>query len=254
MARIAVFDSGLGSLSIIKSIQKTCKSEIIYFADQQNFPYGNKTKKELKQIITKSLDLLEKKFDPEIIVIGSNTPTIMLEIENSKILGVNPPIKEAVKKTKTNNIAILATETVVKSKILSAYIKKQKISKKITVHKINASNLVQLVESGKFIQNKNFCNKIIKNSLQDIFLKNKIDTVTLSSTHLPFLKSNLELELPNIQFIDPAETVANKVCKKIKTKQSKRNILKIFSSDQSKNFRKNLNKLGIKNKIKFLSI
>ncbi|MFQ5439943.1 MAG: glutamate racemase [Nitrosopumilaceae archaeon] len=254
MARIAVFDSGLGSLSIIKSIQKTCKSEIIYFADQQNFPYGNKTKKQLKQIITKSIYLLEKKFDPEIIVIGSNTPTIILEIESKKILGVNPPIKEASNKTKTNNIAILATETVVKSKNLSAYVKKQNISKKITVHKINASNLIQLVESGEFIQNKNLCNKTIKNSLKDIFLKNKIDVVTLSSTHLPFLRSNLELEFPNIQFIDPAETVANKICKRIKTKQSKRNILKIFSSDQSKTFQKNLNKIGIKNKIKFLSI
>ncbi|MFB3114057.1 MAG: glutamate racemase, partial [Nitrosopumilaceae archaeon] len=40
MAKIAVFDSGLGSLSIIRSIQKTLKSEIIYFADQNSFPYG----------------------------------------------------------------------------------------------------------------------------------------------------------------------------------------------------------------------
>jgi len=35
MVKIAVFDSGLGSLSIIKEIQKITKSEIIYFADQK---------------------------------------------------------------------------------------------------------------------------------------------------------------------------------------------------------------------------
>jgi len=58
MARIAVFDSGLGSLSIIKSIQKVCKIEIIYFADQKNFPYGKKTRKQLEQIIKKSIELL----------------------------------------------------------------------------------------------------------------------------------------------------------------------------------------------------
>ena len=147
MARIAVFDSGLGSLSIIKSIQKVCKTEIIYFADQENFPYGKKTKKQLEKIIKKSIELLEKKFNPELIVIGSNTPTIMLEITNKKIIGVNPPIKEAAEKSNSNNIAILATETVVKSKNLSEYIKKCKISKKIKIHKINASNLVQIVES-----------------------------------------------------------------------------------------------------------
>ena len=254
MARIAVFDSGLGSLSIIKPIQSICKTEIIYFADQENFPYGNKTKKQLEQIIKKSINLLEKEFNPELIVIGSNTPTILLDIKNKKIIGVNPPIKEAAQKTKTNNIGILATETVVKSKNLANYIKKSNVSKKIKVHKINASNLVELVESGKFIENKNYCKKIIKNSLRDIFLKNKIDTVTLSSTHLTFLKSILNYEFPQIQFIDPAENVAVKVFDKIKTKQSKRNLLKIFSSDQTKVFQNNLKKMGIKNRIKFLSI
>ena len=254
MARIVVFDSGLGSLSIIKSIQKVCKIEIIYFADQQNFPYENKSKKQLEKIIKKSIELLEKKFNPELIVIGSNTPTIMLDITNERIIGVNPPLKEAVNKSRTKNIAILATETVIKSKNLSDYVINCKLSRKIKVHKINASNLIQLVESGKFIKNKKYCKKIIKNSLNDVFLKNNIDIVTLSSTHLSFLKTILEFEFPNIQFIDPADNIARKIFKKIKTKQSKRNLLRIFSSDKTKNFQSNLSKLGIKNKIKFLSI
>jgi len=254
MTRIAVFDSGLGSLSIIKSIQKICKTEIIYFADQKNFPYGNKTKKHLEQIIKKSIDLLEKNFKPDLIVIGSNTPTIMLQITNKKIIGVNPPIKEAAHKSSTHNIAILATEVVVKSKNLSNYIKKCKISKETKIHKINASNLIQLVESGKFIENKTFCKKIINKSLKEKFLKNKIDTVTLSSTHLPFLKQILKSEFPSIQFIDPAENIASKIFERIKNRQSKRNILKIFSSDRTKCFQKNLINMGIKNKIEFLSI
>ena len=147
MARVAVFDSGLGSLSIIKAIQRICKMEIIYFADQANFPYGKKSKKQLEKIMKKSIELLEKKFNPELIVIGSNTPTIMLDLTNEKIIGVNPPLKEAASKSSTKNIAILATETVVKNKNLREYIKKMKLPKKIIVHKINASNLVELVES-----------------------------------------------------------------------------------------------------------
>jgi hypothetical protein len=62
------------------------------------------------------------------------------------------------------------------------------------------------------------------------------------------------LEFPNIQFIDPAESVADKILKMTKSKQSKRNLLKIFSSDQTKIFQNNLNSIGIKNKINFLSI
>ena len=42
--KIAVFDSGLGSLSIIKAIQKKTKCDIVYLADKKNFPYGKKNK------------------------------------------------------------------------------------------------------------------------------------------------------------------------------------------------------------------
>lgn len=254
MARVAVFDSGLGSLSIIKAIQRICKMEIIYFADQANFPYGKKSKKQLEKIMKKSIELLEKKFNPELIVIGSNTPTIMLDLTNEKIIGVNPPLKEAANKSSTKNIAMLATETVVKNKNLREYIKKMKLPKKIIVHKINASNLVELVESGKFIEDKNYCKKIIKNSLQNILLKRNIDVVTLSSTHLPFLRHYLESEFPNIQFIDPADSIAKKILLKTKKQQLKKNSLKIFSSDKTSIFQRNLENLGIKNKIKFLSI
>ena len=254
MTRIVVFDSGLGSLSIIKAIQKICKSDIIYFADQKNYPYGTKTKKQLDQIVKKSIELLERKFTPEIIVIGSNTPSIILDIFDKKIIGVTPPIREAVKKTRTNHIAILATKTVVNSKNLSNFIKNYNIIKKIKIHKINASNLVDLVESGKFIEDKTYCKKLINNSLKEKFLKNNIDTVTLSSTHLSFLKSILQSEFPDVLFIDPAEDIAKKVFKKITMKQNKKNSLRIFSSDKTKRFQKILINMNIKNKIKYLSI
>ena len=78
MAKIVVFDSGFGSLSIIKPIQEAIKSHIIYFADQKNFPYGKKSKSELTKIIIKTLNFLDQQFHPDLIVIGSNTPSLLL--------------------------------------------------------------------------------------------------------------------------------------------------------------------------------
>jgi len=251
MVRIAVFDSGLGSLSIIKAIQKICKSEIIYFADQKNFPYGKKSKKQLETIIKQTIKLLEENFSPDVIVMASNTPSLMVKITNRKVIGVNPPIREAIMLSKTKNIAILGTRAVIKSKSLSGYIKKFNFSKDKKIHKINSSILVELVESNKFITNKVYCKKIIKKTLGDVFL-NKIDVVTLSSTHLSFLKSLLSAEFPQVKFVDPADIVASKVLAHIK-KESKRNTIKIFTSGNVKLFEKNLHKLGIKNKVNFLS-
>ena len=58
---IAVFDSGLGSLSVVRELRKIVPAEnIIYFADRMNFPYGKKSKDSLKHIIIKSIKFLEK--------------------------------------------------------------------------------------------------------------------------------------------------------------------------------------------------
>ena len=250
MVSIAVFDSGLGSLSIINAIQKICKSEIIYFADQKNFPYGKKSKKQLETIIKKTIKMLEENFSPDIIVMASNTPSLMV-ITNRKVIRVNPPIREAMTLSKTKNIAILGTQVVIKSKSLANYIKKFNFSKDKKIYKVDSSTLVELVESNKFITDKMYCKKIIKKTLSNIF-SNKIDVATLSSTHLSFLKSLLSSEFPKIKFVDPADVVADKVLAKIK-KESKKNTIKIFTSGNVNLFEKNLNKLGIRNKVNFLS-
>ena len=249
MVRIAVFDSGLGSLSIINAIQKSCKSEIIYFADQKNYPYGKKSKKQLERIIKQIIKLLET-FSPDIIVMASNTPSLMVNT-NRKIIRVNPPIRKSMILSKTKNIAILGTQSAIKSKSLSSYIKKFNFSKDKKIYKVNSSALVELVESNKFITDKMYCKKIIKKTLSYVF-SDKIDVATLSSTHLSFLRSLLESEFPQVKFVDPVDIIARKVLAKIK-KESKRNTIKIFTSGNVKLFEKKLNKLGIKNKVNFLS-
>jgi glutamate racemase len=252
MARIAVFDSGLGSLSIIQAIQKISKSEIIYFADQQNYPYGKNSQAQLRTIMQKSIKLLQES-SPDIIVIASNTPSLMLNLSTQKIIDVKPPLKYAQKISKSQQIGILATKSAIKSKGLTNYIKKNNFPNSLKIFKINGSDLVELVESGKFLADKQYCKKIIKKILQPILKQHSIDTITLSSTHLPFLKTLLEKEYPQIQFIDPGNIVARKVLAKIKHKQSKRNSLKIFTSGNVKNFQKKLNTIGVRNKVNFLS-
>ena len=252
MVKIAVFDSGLGSLSVIKKIQNMIKSEIIYFADQKSYPYGTKSQTQLQEIIEKSIRLLQKYFSPDYIVVASNTPSLMLNLVTPKIIDVKPPLEIAEKKSNSKQIGILATKSAINSKGLTQYIKKKKFPKSFKIFKINGTNLVDLVESGKFLSDKNYCKKIIRKDLQ-ILSQQEIDVITLSSTHLPFLKPLLKKEFPDVEFIDSGNIVAQKIYSKIKHNKSKRNSLKIFTSGNVKNFQINLKKLGIKNKVKFLS-
>ena len=251
MPKIVVFDSGLGSLSIIKPIQKKIRAEIFYFADQDNFPYGTKSIPQLKKIIKSTIIKLQKNFEPDIIIVGSNTPSLLLGISaRSRIIGVHPPLYEASKITKTKTIAILATESVVKSKKLVNYIRKN-VPSTIKTIKINASPLVELVESEKFISEKSLCDKKIKRILKPL-LKEKVDVVTLSSTHLPFLLPLLQKNCPNVKFLDPGEIVANKISAIIKNKKARLQKLRIFASGDTQAFQKKLQRIGIRYKVQSL--
>ena len=250
MVKIVVFDSGFGSLSVIKPIQRKMRADLIYFADQANFPYGKKTIPNLRKIIKNTISSIRQEFAPDLIVVGSNTPSILLgEFQSSKILGIYPPLKEASKKSRLKSIGILATENVVKSKAIDILIRKY-VSQKVKVTKINCSSLVDLVESGSFINQKQFCKNKIKSFLTRKFDENPIDVVTLSSTHLPFLLPFLKELFPKIQFLDPGESIAIKISKFDYLPKSKKNSLAIYSSGNLRKFQNNLQKIGIRRKVK----
>ncbi|MBI3254181.1 MAG: aspartate/glutamate racemase family protein [Nitrosopumilales archaeon] len=256
MSKIAVFDSGFGSLSIINELRKMTKSEIIYFADHKSFPYGKKSAATLRKIIQKTISTLRNEFNPDLIVVGSNTPSLLLQnyLKNqSKIITVLPTLRDAEKITKSLTIAILATKSVVESNTLKNYIKKN-TTKNITVVPVNISSLVDLVESGKFISNKQFCLKKIYSLLSQIFNYNNIDVATLSSTHLSFLLPLFNKLFPQITFLDPATQVAKTVTKILRQNKLKQNKIKIFTSGNANQFHKKLCKIGIKNKVAHLRL
>lgn len=214
---IAVFDSGVGSYSIVKVLQKRLPNEsIIYLADRASFPYGNKSHEELKNIIKRTINWLEIKYDPKIIIIASNTPSIQVlnEIKNhkTKIIGTYPPIEKAVNLSQSKHIAILGTKGAVLSSEIDGFIKSKNLPAEVVIHKVNASDLVGLVEPGIFQTNKSKTQEVIKTILDPVINKDpSIDVMTLSSTHLPFLYDDLIMQYPQISFIDPADEVISEV-------------------------------------------
>jgi len=155
---IVVFDSGIGSISIIKELKKELPSEnLIYFADKANFPYGKKSQNDLFEIVQNTIKYLER-FNPKLIIIASTTPSIqvideMKSLTNIPLIGVIPPIKKAIKMTKKKHIGIMATESTINSKELDRQIKTE-IPQEIFVSKYNASPLISMIEDGTFLSNR----------------------------------------------------------------------------------------------------
>jgi len=78
----------------------------------------------------------------------------------------------------------------------------------------------------------------------------KLDVITLSSTHLPFVKTYLNALLPTVRFVDPAQIVAKDVRKFLKfnrmAKKSGTGKLQVLVSDGKREFEKTVRALGIR--------
>ncbi len=252
--KIAVFDSGVGSLSVIKELKNYLPNEdILYFADRANFPYGKKSNDELYEIVLKSVKFLER-YDPKLIVVASNTPsiTILKKIKqkcNIPLIGISLPLNILVKKSKTKKIGIMGTESTVKSLELSYQIKK-KIPYYFEITKINASPIIELVENGMFLDSQVIFEKIIVNTLDNHIMNKKVDVISLSSTHLPLVKNIFEKLYPNVTFIDPSKYFVKKInhcllTKDLQNSAENKGKLNIIVSKGKLEFSKIIKMLGV---------
>ena len=251
---VAVFDSGIGSLSIIRELKREIPAEdLLYFADRVHFPYGAKSHHELRELAVNTINYL-RRFKPKLVVVASNTPSVQVlddvrkAITDIPIIGVRPPLKEAVRLTKKKHIGIMATEGTVRSKELENQIRKE-VPQHILVTKFNASPIIELVEAGVHLADERRTFDVVSRVLGD-GVDEKIDVITLSSTHLPFVKRYLNALLPTVRFVDPAQMVAKDVRKFLNfnrmAKKSGSGRLQILVSDGKREFEKSVRAMGVR--------
>ena len=118
---IAVMDSGVGGLSILKGLVKELPcNNYFYFGDNDNAPYGNKSHSELLQLVQKNLKIIEE-IKPTVLVVACNTLSVSLFNEISymsgiKTFGVRPPAEKYITgKGKTLLLSTVATAKYFKS-------------------------------------------------------------------------------------------------------------------------------------------
>ena len=247
---IAIFDAGLGSYTIVETIKKAYpQQDIIYFADRKSFPYGTKTVERLKIIIKNSIDFLLEK-GASFIVLASNAPsiTVLDKIKNNdKVIGIYPPLKDVIK-DKMKNTLIIGAKVMIESPELQDYIKRKVGNSYKQFHVENASPLIQLIENGDFINNMIETEKTVQKFINDCEKKfGKLDSITLSSTHLPWLSSYFKKVIPKAKLYDPADNLVKAI--KPYTNISKGKIYSIISESEKypvKDFLKILNTLNIK--------
>jgi len=206
---IGIFDSGVGGTSIWKEIHKILPFEsTIYLADSKHAPYGDKSKDTILDLSIKNTEYLLDK-GCKLIVVACNTATTngiktLRETYSIPFIGIEPAIKPAALKTKTNAVGILATKGTLSSDLFHKTTNLYTIGIKV-IEQVG-EGIVALIENGK--TNSPEMKSLLQHYLEPM-LNADIDHLVLGCTHYTYLGPQLMELLPkHVKIIDSGEAVA----------------------------------------------
>ena len=185
---IAVFDSGLGGISVLRELRKLMPEEhYLYFGDSANAPYGVRSREEVRDLTIAAISGL---YDRGIkaAVIACNTATsaaiqpLRERFSDIPVIGMEPALKPAVLEHPHECVLVLATALTLReekfSHLMEAY------DTLAEVISLPCPELVEFVERGE-----------LESPAVDAYLAERLgpyreraDAAVLGCTHFPFLR------------------------------------------------------------------
>ena len=206
---IGVFDSGLGGLTVVRSILRALPGEkVVYFGDTARIPYGSKSPDTVLRYSEQNIRFL-KTHRVKFVVVACNTASSLalprLKPGRIPFLGViEPGAQAAVTITRTGVIGVIGTEGTVRSQAYPQAIRR--LFPKARIFQQACPLFVPLVEEGRV--RGPVVEEIARGYLHPL-LNRKIDTLVLGCTHYPILKPILQRIVgPKVRIIDSADETA----------------------------------------------
>lgn len=214
--KVGVFDSGLGGLTIVRTmLEKLQSAEIIYVADTANAPYGEKTK---EQILAFSIAITEylishHRIDALVVACNTATSAAISELREKYpdliIVGTEPGLKPAISHSVSKNVGVLATPATLNGEKYKALVSMLCEHYHVRVFEQPCPGLVQQIESGDTDTRKTF--EMLEGWLKPMRDAN-VDTIVLGCTHYPLVKNAIERVMGRpITFVESAEGVTNRL-------------------------------------------
>ena len=238
--RVGVFDSGVGGLTVVKSLlEHKLFSEIIYYGDTARVPYGPKDE---NTIIRYSLEALEffKNFDIDILITACNSVSAyaipaLREHTNFPVVGVIEPGVLALENKVTSqdaNILIMGTRATIKSQKYERLLQEKGYG---DVNPKETGLFVPLVEDGIF-------EGTLMNSMLEHYFKDTQtpDAIILGCTHFPLISTAIQGYFPKASLIHSGEAIVEFLENNlnIQKNQYPSTDLKLFASENPEQLKK----------------
>lgn len=184
---IAVFDSGVGGISVLRHLIRLMPGEkYLYFGDSANAPYGSRSTEEVKQLTLAAAEKLTTEYGIKALVLACNTATaaavkeVRATYPDLIVIGIEPALKLAADHFPGGRVGVMATEVTLREEKFDSLL--HRFDENCAVFKIPAPGLVQLIEAGKTDSAET---EALLRTILDPYA-GKLDALVLGCTHYPF--------------------------------------------------------------------
>ena len=182
---IAVFDSGVGGISVLKHLVRVLPEErFLYFGDSANAPYGTKTREQVKELTLEAAEMLYLR-GIKALVVACNTATsaaindLRRVYPDLIVIGIEPALKLAADTFPGGRLGVMATPMTLREEKFARLM--ERFSESSEIFKLPAPGLVELIETGRADspETEQLLSRIFENYP-------KLDALVLGCTHYPF--------------------------------------------------------------------
>ena len=214
---IAVFDSGIGGISVLRHLLTLLPHEnYIYLGDSANAPYGEKRVSEVRELTFSRVEELLGK-GAKAVVIACNTATSAAASElraaypDTVIVGIEPALKPAAAWQSGATVLVMATPmTLREEKFL---LLRQKWSGDARVIELPCYGLAEMIEQG--ITEGPELEAYLDRVFREV-PRQKVTAVVLGCTHYPHVRSAIAAYFePSVRIFDGGEGTARETCRRL---------------------------------------
>jgi glutamate racemase len=214
---IAVFDSGVGGISVLRELTKIMPQEdFIYFGDSKNAPYGTK---ELMEVRRLTIEHAEDFFSEGAkgLVIACNTATsaavrVLREMHpDIPIVGIEPAVRPAALFMEHPKVLVMATPMTIREEkfhsLMSCY------EDRAEIIPLACPGLMDFIERGDTDGDD------LHSYLVDLlysYSENRVDAAVLGCTHYPFVRRQIARVLGDkVRIFDGGEGTAREMRRRL---------------------------------------
>ena len=219
---IGVFDSGIGGLSVLQSLQAALPAEhFVYWADSAHAPYGEKTDLFVRQRSLAIAQHLIDKHHIKALVVACNTATaaaiheLRAQYPHLILIGVEPALKPALHISQTGHIGVIGTRGTLASEKFKRLLTSLQDQAHFTVQPCNGLALAieQSTHATLGAQASQRIAELLQTYTRDMGTfgpaPGQMDTLVLGCTHYVFAEQTLrELLGPQVHLVSTGEPVA----------------------------------------------